>query len=43
MVAHSSSVSVRDVLGHVLREDLVGPDEDSLNARETLSAAPSRW
>ena len=43
MVAHSSSVSVRDVLGHVLREDLVGPDEDSPNARETLSAAPSRW
>ena len=43
MVEAPTSVSVREHLVHVLREDLIGPDERSAHALETLTAAPSRW
>lgn len=43
MVEAPTSVSVHKHLVHVLREDLIGPDARSAHARETLTAAPSRW
>ena len=43
MAAQLTPVTARDLLVHVLTDDLIGPAVGSLHATETLGAAPSRW